>query len=329
MKACVLHAAYQPLVYQEIPDPSPAPGQILIRVKTCGVCRTDLHIVDGELAQPKLPLVPGHEIIGEVVETGPGVSGFRTGQRVGVPWLGYTCGRCRYCLRGQENLCESPGFTGYTIDGGYAGLTVADARFCFPIPPGYDDIHAAPLMCAGLIGFRSYRMLNAGVQKLGVYGFGAAAHITTQIAVQSGQQVYAFTRPGDLDSQRFALRLGAAWAGDSTQLPPEPLDAAILYAAVGALVPAALNAVDKGGCVICAGIHMSDIPTFPYSILWEERVIRSVANLTRQDGDEFLALIGKLSVQAEVTPYPLAEANRALDDLRAGRLQGAAVLVVD
>jgi alcohol dehydrogenase, propanol-preferring len=329
MKACVLHAAHQPLVYQEMADPIPTPGQILLRVKTCGVCRTDLHILDGELAHPRLPLIPGHEIIGEVVKMGPGVSGFYNGQRVGVPWLGHTCGICRYCQRGQENLCESPGFTGYTLNGGYAGLTTAEARYCFPIPDGYDDIHAAPLMCAGLIGFRSYRMVDEGAQKLGLYGFGAAAHITAQIAIQNGQQVYAFTRPGDRDSQRFALQLGAVWAGDSDQLPPEALDAAILYAPVGALVPAALKAVDKGGSVICAGIHMSNIPSFPYSILWEERSIRSVANLTRQDGEIFLALIKKNPVHTEVTPYPLTEANQALDDLRTGRLQGAAVLVVD
>jgi alcohol dehydrogenase, propanol-preferring len=329
MKACILHTAHQPLVYQDVEDPTLDAGQILIRVKACGVCRTDLHIVDGELAQPKLPLIPGHEIIGEVVKTGANVSGFYAGQRVGVPWLGSTCGKCRYCLRGQENLCDSPGFTGYTIDGGYAELTVANSRYCFAVPAGYDDIHAAPLMCAGLIGFRSYRMLNEGVQKLGLYGFGAAAHITAQIAIQSGQEVYAFTRPGDLDSQRFALRLGAAWAGDSNQLPPTPLDAAILYAPLGALVPAALKAVDKGGCVVCAGIHMSDIPSFPYALLWEERVVRSVANLTRQDGDTFLDLIKKHPVYIEVTPYPLVDANRALNDLRAGRLQGAAVLAVD
>jgi len=329
MKACVLHAAHQPLVYQDLPDPTPAPGQILIRVKACGVCRTDLHIVDGELAEPKLPLVPGHEIIGEVAEMGTGVLGFQIGQRVGVPWLGHTCGTCRYCRRGQENLCEAPGFTGYTIDGGYAQLTTAEARYCFPIPAVYDDVHAAPLMCAGLIGFRSYRMLPDGVQKLGLYGFGAAAHITAQVAMQNGQQVYVFTRSGDSDSQRFAMGLGATWAGSSEQLPPEPLDAAIIYAPVGALVPAALKAVDKGGSVICAGIHMSAIPSFPYAILWEERMVRSVANLTREDGDAFLALIASHPVHIQVTPYPLAEANRALDDLRAGRLQGAAVLTVD
>jgi propanol-preferring alcohol dehydrogenase len=329
MKASIFNGVHQPLVYQDVPDPAAGPGQILIRVKACGVCRTDLHIVDGDLTQPKLPLIPGHEIVGEVLAMGAGVSGFQRGERVGVPWLGFTCGTCRYCLRGQENLCEKPGFTGYTIDGGFAEMTTADARYCFHLPPGYDDVHAAPLMCAGLIGYRSYRMTGEGVKRLGLFGFGAAAHITAQVASQSGQQVYAFTRPGDLESQHFAMENGAVWAGGSNDSPPEALDAAIIYAPVGGLVPAALKAVDKGGSVVCAGIHMSDIPSFAYDLLWEERVIRSVANLTRQDGLEFLEMIARHPVETRVNVYPLADANQALDDLRAGRLQGAAVLVMD
>ena len=328
MKACVLHSTGQPLVYQDLPDPLPGPGQILLKVKTCGVCRTDLHILDGELTHASLPLVPGHEIIGLVEALGRDVSGFNIGDRVGVPWLGSTCGVCRFCTSGRENLCEHPGFTGYTLNGGYAEKTVADARFCFHIPPSYTDLHAAPLMCAGLIGFRSYRMLDKGVKKLGLYGFGAAAHITAQVAAAGGQQVYAFTRPGDLESMDFARHLGAVWAGPSDQPPPVLLDAAIIYAPIGALVPIALKAVDKGGVVVCAGIHMSDIPSFPYVDLWEERVIRSVANLTRQDGQTFFALLEKIKVVTEVTPYPLVEANRAISDLRLGNLQGAAVLVV-
>ena len=328
MKASVLYAAHQALVYQQVADPTAGPGQLLIQVKACGVCRTDLHIVDGELAQPRLPLVPGHEIVGEVAALGPGVSGFQKGDRVGVPWLGDTCGTCRYCLKGQENLCEKPGFTGYTLDGGFSEMTAADARYCFHLPSGYDDMQAAPLMCAGLIGYRSYRMTGEGVERLGLFGFGAAAHITTQVAVQRGQQVYAFTRPGDLESQRFALDVGAVWAGDSNEMPPQALDAAIIYAPVGNLVPAALKVVDRGGVVVCAGIHMSDIPSFAYHLLWEERVVRSVANLTRQDGLEFLALIEKYPVKIRVNAYPLADANQALEDLRAGRLQGAAVLAI-
>lgn len=329
MNASLLKTIHQPLVYQDVPDPQAGPGQILVRVKACGVCRTDLHIVDGDLTQPKLPLILGHEIIAEVIETGAGVSGFQAGEQVGVPWLGHTCDICRYCLKGQENLCESPAFTGYTLDGGFAELTIAEARYCFHLPSGYDAVHAAPLMCAGLIGYRSYRMIGEGVKKLGLYGFGAAAHITAQIAAQSGQEVYAFTRPGDLESQRFALQQGAIWAAGSDELPPEPLDAAILYAPVGSLLPTALKAVGKGGSVVCAGIHMSDIPSFAYELLWGERVVRSVANLTRRDGDEFLEFIKKHPVQTQVNVYPLAEANRALHDLRTGQLQGAAILVME
>jgi alcohol dehydrogenase, propanol-preferring len=329
MKACVLESMGGPLVYRDFPDPLPAPGQVLLKVKTCGVCRTDLHILDGELDHPNLPLIPGHEIIGQVEALGPAVVDFKIGDMVGVPWLGSTCGRCRFCASRRENLCDHPGFTGYTLNGGYAEKTVADSRFCFHIPPTYNPIHAAPLMCAGLIGFRSYRMIGEGVHRLGLYGFGAAAHITAQIAVASGQDVFAFTRPGDNESMAFARRLGAVWAGPSDQRPPVPLDAAIIYAPLGKLVPAALKSVDKGGTVVCAGIYMDDIPSFPYADLWEERSIRSVANLTRQDGDAFFDLLGKINVKTEVTPYPLVEANRALDDLRRGNLQGAAVLLID
>jgi alcohol dehydrogenase, propanol-preferring len=321
----LLRAARRPLEPADLPIPTPGPGQLLLRVHACGVCRTDLHIVDGELPAPKLPLIPGHEIVGTVAAVGPGVQGVAPGQRMGVPWLGRTCGACAYCRTARENLCDSAVFTGYGLDGGYAEYAVADARFGFPIPERYDDVHAAPLLCAGLIGYRALR-LAGDAARLGLYGFGAAAHIIAQVAAQTGRWVYAFTRPGDTAGQDFARSLGAAWAGDSTSPPPEPLDAAILFAPVGSLVPLALRAVAKGGAVICAGIHMSEIPAFPYDILWGERRLQSVANLTRQDGVEFLATIAPLSVRTEVEVFPLAQANEALDALRSGRLRGAAVL---
>ena len=326
MKAMLLDAPGRPLRAAELPVPRPGPGQVLVKVKACAVCRTDLHVVDGELDQPKLPLIPGHEIVGAVVEAGPGVERFRAGERVGIPWLGHTCGHCRYCREGAENLCDTPGFTGYTIDGGYAEYTVADAAYAFPLPQGYGDAEAAPLLCAGLIGYRSLRMAG-GARRLGLYGFGAAAHIVAQVARHQGRELLAFTRPGDAAAQDFARRLGAAWAGGSDETPPEPLDAAILFAPVGALVPAALRAVRKGGTVVCGGIHMSDIPSFPYRLLWEERVVRSVANLTRQDAREFLALAGQVRIETTVTTYPLNAANEALAALREGRLTGAAVLI--
>ena len=326
MHAQLLTAARRPLVAAELPAPHPGPAQLLIAVRACAVCRTDLHVVDGELAEPKLPLVPGHEIIGTVVEKGEAAERFAIGDRVGVPWLGWTCGICEYCRGGQENLCDRARFTGYQIDGGYAELTVADERYCFSIDPHYGDVEAAPLMCAGLIGYRTLRM--AGDARLvGVYGFGAAAHIVAQVARHQGRRLFAFTRPGDVAAQDFARSLGAEWAGDSTAPPPEPLDAALIFAPIGALVPAALAATRKGGTVVCGGIHMSDIPSFPYRILWEERAVRSVANLTRRDAEEFLALAPKAGVRTETVTYPLAEANRALADLRRGALQGAAVLV--
>jgi propanol-preferring alcohol dehydrogenase len=326
MRAMLLDAPGQPLRLAEIPAPTPAPGRVLVRVRACAVCRTDLHVVDGELPRPKLPLVPGHEIVGEVAGLGAGVASFKLGQRIGIPWLGHSCGSCPYCRGGQENLCDAPGFTGYTIDGGYAEWTVADAAYCFPLPERYGDAEAAPLLCAGLIGYRSLRMAG-DARRLGIYGFGAAAHIVAQVARHQGREIFAFTRSGDAAAQAFARSLGAVWAGDSTTAPPAPLDAAILFAPVGALVPAALAAVRKGGIVVCGGIHMSDIPSFPYRLLWEERVLRSVANLTRQDALEFLALAGEVPIRTEVTTYPLAAANEALSDLREGRLQGAAVLI--
>jgi propanol-preferring alcohol dehydrogenase len=302
---------------------------VLVRVQACGVCRTDLHILDGELAAPKLPLILGHEIVGVVASLGPGVSGLRAGDRVGVPWLGWTCGECVYCRRGQENLCARARFTGYTLDGGYAEYAVADARYCFPLPASYSDAEAAPLLCAGLIGYRAYRLAGTGAVRLGLYGFGAAAHILAQIAVHQGRRVFAFTRPGDHQGQAFARQLGAVWAGASTERPPEPLDAAILFAPVGALVPLALSAVDKGGSVVCGGIHMSDIPAFPYALLWEERRVRSVANLTRQDAVELLTLAGKAPIRTVVHTFPLSQANTALERLRQGQIEGAAVLVPD
>ncbi len=327
MRAMVLRAQGEPLEPTELPDPVAGPGELRLQVHVCGVCRTDLHVVDGDLTEPRLPLVPGHQIVGRVLEVGPHVEGFSPGDRVGVPWLGGSCGHCRFCRSGRENLCEQARYTGYQRDGGFAEQCVADARFCFPIPGDYPDQQAAPLLCAGLIGYRAYRLAGEG-RRLGLYGFGAAAHILIQVARHQGREIYAFTRPGDERSQEFARSLGAVWAGSSDDPAPEPLDAAIIFAPVGELVPAALRAVDRGGVVVCAGIHMSDIPSFPYSILWQERVLRSVANLTRRDGDEFLALAPRVPVRTTVHPYPLAQVNEALDDLRAGRFEGAAVVVV-
>jgi len=328
MQAMVLERPGTPLRDLRLTVPEPGPDQVLLRVRACAVCRTDLHVVDGELNNPKLPLIPGHQIVGTIVRLGAGVTAFQEGDRVGVPWLGSTCGSCDFCRKGQENLCEKALFTGYTVDGGYAEYSVADRRYCFKLPAGDQDLATAPLLCAGLIGYRSYRMIGDRSQRVGIYGFGAAAHIVTQIAVYEGKQVFAFTSPGDLDAQKFARRLGAVWAGDSTTQPPQALDAAIIFAPVGSLVPAALRSVVKGGIVVCGGIHMSDIPTFPYSLLWGERVLRSVANLTRADGEELLALAPKVPVRTEVQVFPLSAANEALHCLRAGRLQGAAVLQI-
>jgi propanol-preferring alcohol dehydrogenase len=310
----------------EIDAPVPQPNQVLIRVLACGVCRTDLHVIDGELPETEIPLIPGHEIVGRVEAVGRDVQEFARGDRVGVPWLGWSCGTCEFCRTARENLCRSARFTGYQINGGYADYTVADASFCFSLPPTYDDVHAAPLLCAGLIGYRAYKMAGAG-RRMGVYGFGAAAHIITQVAVHQGREIYAFAAPGDDEALRFAREVGATWAGPSNQPPPRPLDCALIFAPVGSLVPEALSHTLPGGVVVCAGIHMSDIPAFPYRLLWEERIIRSVANLTRNDGKEFLALVADVPVRTHVRAYPLVEANRALDDLRAGRLSGAAVLV--
>ncbi|MFO1204475.1 MAG: zinc-dependent alcohol dehydrogenase family protein [Burkholderiales bacterium] len=326
MFAMVMDAARRPLTARELPMPQPDAGEVLVRVHACGVCRTDLHVVDGELTHPKLPLVPGHEIVGTVQALGSSVEQLAIGQRVGVPWLGHTCGRCGYCRAGRENLCDRARFTGYDRDGGYAEYTVADGRYCFPLPAGYDDAHAAPLLCAGLIGYRSLVMAG-DARRLGIYGFGAAAHIIAQVAVWQGREVYAFTRPGDDEGQRFAVELGAKWAGESTVAAPEELDAALIFAPVGGLVPAALRATAKGGTVVCAGIHMSDIPAFPYDILWGERTVRSVANLTRRDGEEFLALAPKVPVRTEVECMPLPGANEALANLREGKVRGAAVLL--
>ena len=310
----------------KIATPSPGPHQVLLRVAACGVCRTDLHIVDNELNEAKLPLIPGHEIVGYVTALGEGVTGLKPGDRIGVPWLGYTCGHCAYCRGGRENLCEHARFTGYQIDGGYAEFAVADARFCFLLPPGLDDVAVAPLLCAGLIGYRALRLAGEA-ERLGLYGFGAAAHIVAQVARYRGQRVFAFTKPGDIRGQDFARSLGAVWAGGSDMAPPEKIDAALIFAPVGDLVPAALAVTAKGGAVVCAGIHMSDIPAFAYRLLWEERVLRSVANLTRRDGEEFLALAPQVPVRTTTQRFPLAEANEALADLRDGRLTGAAVLV--
>jgi propanol-preferring alcohol dehydrogenase len=326
MRAMLLRAARTPLVEAEIELPSPGPGELRLRVAACGVCRTDLHVADGELPDPALPLVLGHEIVGRVEAIGPGVSAFSVGQRVGVPWLGWTCGTCAPCAAGRENLCERARFTGYHRNGGYAEAALADARYAFAIPDGYGDAEAAPLLCAGLIGYRAWAPVRSAA-RLGIYGFGAAAHIVAQLARHAGQRVFAFTRAGDAGAQAFARSLGVEWAGASDERPPELLDAALLFAPVGALVPAALRAVAPGGTVVCAGIHMSDVPSFPYALLWGERTVRSVANLTRRDGDELLALAPRVPVRTEVVPYPLARANEALADLREGRLRGAAVLV--
>jgi len=326
MQAMVLEAPGSPLVEKRLPLPMPSPQQVLVKIIACGVCRTDLHIVDGELHHPKLPLIPGHEIVGVVVKTGSSVSILKADDIVGIPWLGYTCGSCRYCRMGKENLCERAGFTGYTMDGGYAEYTVAYEQYCFPLSVRYANASGAPLLCAGLIGYRSYGMTGPQAEKIGLYGFGAAAHILIQVAVFQGKKVYAFTKRGDDAAQDFARRMGAAWAGDSNQTPPEKLDAAIIFAPAGDLVPKALLDTDKGGVVICGGIHMSDIPSFPYSSLWEERIIRSVANLTRQDGDDFLKLAPEIPVQTETVVFPLSLANEALESLRKGRILGAAVL---
>lgn len=323
----VLEAPGRPLRPADYPVPEPGPEQVLIRVRVCGVCRTDLHVVDGELPDAKLPLIPGHQIVGNVERAGGRVERFASGDRVGVPWLGWTDGECRYCRTGRENLCDNAVFTGYGLDGGYAEYAIADHRFCFPISAGLPDLQAAPLLCAGLIGYRSLRM-TGNAERLGLYGFGAAAHIVAQVAVHEGREVFAFTSRSDHEAQEFARELGAAWAGDSSQVPPEELDAAIIFAPVGALVPAALRSVAKGGVVVCAGIHMSDIPSFPYEALWGERVLRSVANLTRRDGEEFLALAPKVPVHTEVEPFSLEKANEALKKLRGGGIRGAAVLVI-
>jgi len=326
MRAAVLEHARTALVVRDVPTPEPKPGQIGVRVSACGVCRTDLHIMDGELPVPKLPLVPGHQVVGTVAELGPGVRGFSVGQRVGIPWLGFTCGTCAFCMSGRENLCPQARFTGYHEDGGYAEYAVADARFCFPLPAGYSDLQVAPLLCGGLIGYRALRMAGTGARRVGFYGFGSAAHILAQVCRSQDRAVYAFTRPGDVSAQSLALRLGASWVGDSQQKPPVPLDAAIIFASDGALVPAALRAVDRGGTVICAGIHMSDIPSFPYEILWEERMVRSVANLTRADAREFLALAARVPIRTEVEVFSLEGANDALTRLRTGRIVGSAVI---
>ena len=329
MRAMLFEAPGQPLRLAELPVPTPGPGQVLLKVHACGVCHTDLHILDGELSEPKLPLVLGHQIVGMVAACGPGAQRFRSGERVGVPWLGATDGTCRYCGRGQENLCDHPVFTGYHVDGGFAEYSLAEERFCFPLPAAYSDVEAAPLLCAGLIGYRTYRMAGENVETLGIYGFGSAAHIITQVAKHAGKKVYAFTRPGDTAAQDFAVRQGADWAGDSTRMPPEKLDAALIFAPVGALVVSALLATRKGGVVVCGGIHMSDIPSFPYQLLWEERVIRSVANLTRKDGEEFLALAPQVPVKTDVTIFPLEQAGEALEQLRHGQFVGAAVIDIN
>jgi alcohol dehydrogenase, propanol-preferring len=326
MRAMILERPGEPLRLVELPTPVPGDGQVRVKVAACGVCRTDLHVVDGDLKEPKLPIIPGHEIVGYVDAVGSGVTRLSRGDRVGIPWLGHTCGACPYCLRGEENLCDAPGFTGYQIDGGYADYAVADAGYCFPIPGGRPDTEVAPWLCAGLIGHRSLRLAGEAAT-LGLYGFGAAAHLVAQVARFQGRGVYAFTRPGDAEAQKFALSLGCAWAGGSDTQPPVPLDAAIVFAPVGSLVPAALKAVGKGGTVVLGGIHMSDIPSFPYAIIWGERVVRSVANLTRQDAIEFLDLAPRVPVRSHVVPMPLAEANVALARLRSGELTGAAVLV--
>ncbi|HMW55281.1 MAG: zinc-dependent alcohol dehydrogenase family protein [Candidatus Accumulibacter phosphatis] len=326
MKAMILDAQGQPLRLAEVPRPKPEADQVLLEVRACGVCRTDLHVMDGDLQHPSLPLVLGHEIVGVVVEKGARVERFMLGQRLGVPWLGHTCGHCRYCASGSENLCDAAEFTGYTLNGGYAEFALADQRYCFALPNGYPDAEAAPLLCAGLIGYRS--LVAAGdARRLGIYGFGAAAHIIAQVARWQGREIFAFTKPGDVDGQQFARQLGATWAGDADSAPPQEMDAAILFAPVGDLVPQALRHIVKGGTVVCAGIHMSNIPEFPYAILWGERCVRSIANLTRRDGEEFFAIAPKAGVRTEVTRFPLESANAALQQLRAGEIRGAAVLI--
>jgi propanol-preferring alcohol dehydrogenase len=330
MRAMVLHRPGEPLRLETLPVPSPGPGQIQLRVEACGVCRTDLHLIDGELPDPALPIIPGHEIVGRISALGEGVTGVGVGERVGVPWLGWTCGSCHFCISGRENLCDAARFTGYQINGGYADYTVADARYCFPLAECTampSALELAPLLCAGLIGYRALR-LAGDTQKVGIYGFGAAAHIIAQVLKHQGRPFYAFTRPGDSASQDFARHLGARWVGDASQQPPEKLDAALIFAPAGPLVPAALGHMEKGGCVVCAGIHMSDIPGFPYADLWGERMIRSVANLTREDGLDFLALAPRIPVRTSVTAFPLEQANEALAALRKGAVQGAAVLAV-
>jgi len=327
MRAMILEQPDSPLRLVELPTPACGDNEVLLKVRACGVCRTDLHILDGELTQPKLPLIPGHEIVGKVVAKGKQVERFAIGQRLGVPWLGHTCGHCRYCLSGRENLCDEARFTGYTLNGGYAEYAVADQNYCFPLPESYSDAQAAPLLCAGLIGYRA--LAAAGdAERIGIYGFGAAAHIIAQVAHWQWRKVFAFTRPGDAEGQRFAMELGATWAGDSTAAPPDEMDAAILFAPVGALIPQALRHTAKGGTVVCAGIHMSDVPAFPYSILWGERCIRSIANLTRRDGEEFLSIVPKAGIRTEVETFRLDQANEALERLRNGKVRGAAVLVM-
>jgi len=328
MRAMVMEVPGQPLIEKTIPLPVPSAKQVLVKIIACGVCRTDLHIMDSELSQPKLPLIPGHEIVGTVVKLGDGVKKLKIGDLVGIPWLGFACGHCKYCKREQENLCENALFTGYTMDGGYAEYTAAFEDFCFSLPAMYGNPSGAPLLCAGLIGYRSYTMTGPNADKIGLYGFGAAAHILIQVALHQGKKIYAFTRDGDIDAQKFAKELGATWAGDSTVTPPELLDASIIFAPVGSLVPKALKDLDKGGSVICGGIHMSDIPSFPYELLWEERMIRSVANLTRKDGWDFIALAAQVPVKSETTLFPLEKANEALAAVRDGQVQGAVVLVM-
>src|SRR6266478_8828116 len=327
MRAMVLDKPRQPLQLRDVEKPRPSKGQLLVRVATCAVCRTDLHVVDGELPDPKLPLIPGHQIVGRVEQIGTGVEGFSIGDRVGIPWLGWTDGECAYCRSGRENLCDNARFTGYTIDGGYAEFTVADARFCFHLPHRYNDVEVAPLLCAGLIGYRSYRKTGEA-RRLGIYGFGNAAHLIAQIALYEGRDLFVFTRPGDMETQRSAKKLGAVWAGGSDEMPPEKLEAAIIFASVGPLVPAALRALAKGGIIVCGGIHMSDIPSFPYADLWGERAITSVANLTRRDGEEFFEIAPRVPVRTHTETFPLEEANTALNRFRAGKLKGTAVLVI-
>jgi propanol-preferring alcohol dehydrogenase len=327
MQAMVLERPRRALIAVTLPIPRPAAQQVLVKILACGICRTDLHVLDGELPHPKLPLIPGHEIVGRVVLAGSDVNGLQSGDLVGIPWLGYTCGQCRYCKSGRENLCENALFTGYTLDGGYAEYTLALAHFCFPLAAQYANPSGAPLLCAGLIGYRSYTMIGTDARRLGIYGFGAAAHILIQVALHEGKEIYAFTRNGDGEAQEFARRLGAAWAGDSSVAPPKSLDAAIIFAPAGSLVPLALKSIDKGGMVVCGGIHMSDIPSFPYDILWEERVLRSVANLTRQDGTRFLGLATRIPIRTTTQTFPLHQANEALGALRNGQIHGAAVLV--